>query len=73
MYFLCYLAGQNPVQVCITKYYCSVLCVKRNTEALLEASREVGLEVNTEKSKYMVMSCHHIQRQNCNLLITSKF
>jgi hypothetical protein len=32
--------------------------VKRNTESLLEASREVGLEVNTKKTKYMVVSCH---------------
>jgi hypothetical protein len=30
--------------------------VKKNTEALLDASREVGLEVNTEKTKYMLMS-----------------
>jgi hypothetical protein len=27
--------------------------VKKNTEALLEASKEVGLEVNQEKTKYM--------------------
>jgi hypothetical protein len=26
--------------------------VKKNTETLLEASRVVGLEVNTEKTKY---------------------
>jgi hypothetical protein len=30
--------------------------IKKNKEALLEVSREVGLEVNTEKRKYMVMS-----------------
>jgi hypothetical protein len=30
--------------------------VKKNTEALLDASREVGLEVNPEKTKYMLMS-----------------
>jgi hypothetical protein len=30
--------------------------IKKNTEALLDASKEVGLEVNTEKSKYMLMS-----------------
>jgi hypothetical protein len=30
--------------------------MKKNTEALLEARREVGLEVNTEKSKYMFVS-----------------
>jgi hypothetical protein len=30
--------------------------IKKNTEALLDASKEVGLEVNREKSKYMLMS-----------------
>jgi hypothetical protein len=29
---------------------------KKNREALLKASREVSLEVNTEKTKYMVVS-----------------
>jgi len=29
--------------------------IKKNREALLEASREVGLEVNIEKTKYMVV------------------
>jgi hypothetical protein len=30
--------------------------IKKNTEALLDASKEVGLEVNSDKSKYMLMS-----------------
>jgi hypothetical protein len=30
--------------------------IKKNTEALLDARKEVGLEVNPEKSKYMLMS-----------------
>jgi hypothetical protein len=30
--------------------------VKKNIEALLDASKEVGLEVNTDKTKYMLMS-----------------
>jgi hypothetical protein len=30
--------------------------IKKNKEALLQASREVGLEVNTEKTKYMFVS-----------------
>jgi hypothetical protein len=33
-----------------------ITVIKRNPEALLEASRDVGLEVNTEKMKYMFMS-----------------
>jgi hypothetical protein len=39
---------------------------------LSEASREVGLEVNTEKTKYMVMSHHQNAGQNHNLLIANK-
>jgi hypothetical protein len=30
--------------------------VKGNAEALVVASKEIGLEVNTDKAKYMVMS-----------------
>jgi hypothetical protein len=30
--------------------------IKKNTEALLDASKEVGLEVNPEKTKYMLMT-----------------
>jgi len=32
--------------------------IRKNKEALLESSREVGLEVNTEKTKYRIVSCH---------------
>jgi hypothetical protein len=35
-------------------------------------SREVGLEVNTKKTKYMVTSHHQNAGQNHNLLITNK-
>jgi sorting nexin-29 len=31
--------------------------IKKNTEALSDASKEVGLEVNPEKTKCMLMSC----------------
>jgi biotin operon repressor len=33
---------------------------KRNTEALIDTMREVGLEINIEKTKYMLLS-HHQQ------------
>jgi hypothetical protein len=32
--------------------------IKKNPETLLDASREVGLEINTEKTKYIIMSRH---------------
>ena len=34
----------------------SVHTIKKNTEALVIASKEIGLEVNGDKTKYMVMS-----------------
>jgi hypothetical protein len=33
----------------------SVHTVKKNAEALVVASKEIGLEVNADKPKYMVM------------------
>jgi hypothetical protein len=30
--------------------------IQRNTKALLDASKDVGLEVNSEKTKYMLVS-----------------
>jgi hypothetical protein len=33
--------------------------IKKNTETLIEVSKEIGLEVNTEKSKYILLSRHH--------------
>ena len=34
----------------------SILTVKKNTVTVLVASKEIRLEVNAEKSKYMVIS-----------------
>jgi hypothetical protein len=31
--------------------------IKKNTKALSDASKEAALEVNPEKTKYMLMSC----------------
>jgi hypothetical protein len=41
---------------------------KKNTEALLETRKEVGPKVNTEKTKYMVVSRHQNERQGHNLI-----
>jgi len=37
----------------------SIHTVKENAEALVAATREMGLEVSADKSKYMVMSQYH--------------
>jgi hypothetical protein len=31
-----------------------VVIIKKNTDALLNASMEIGLEVNSEKTKYII-------------------
>jgi len=46
--------------------------IRENTSALLEASREVGLEVTTARTKYMVMSRFQNTGQNRNLVIVNK-
>jgi len=36
----------------------NINAINKDTESLLESSREVGLEVNTEEAKYIVV-CRH--------------
>jgi hypothetical protein len=35
--------------------------IKKNTQTLIDASKEVGLEVNAEQSKYMLLARHQNQ------------
>jgi hypothetical protein len=46
--------------------------IKENTESLLEASRDVGLEINAEKTDYMIISCHLNPGQNQNIRIANE-
>jgi hypothetical protein len=32
--------------------------IKKNMKILIDASKEVGLEINIEKTMYMLLSCH---------------
>jgi hypothetical protein len=50
----------------------SVNTIKDNSETLLEGSRNTDLEINAEKSKYMIMSLHPNSGQNQNIRITNE-
>jgi hypothetical protein len=47
--------------------------IKKNTEALLDSSKEVGLEVNPEKTKYMLMSHNENSGGKHSIEITNSF
>jgi predicted transcriptional regulator len=46
--------------------------IKENTESLLEASTNIGLEINAEKTKYMIMSRHPNSGQEENVRIANE-
>jgi hypothetical protein len=46
--------------------------IKKNTELLIGASKEVGLEVNTEKTKYMLLSRHQSAGRNHDIKIGNR-
>jgi hypothetical protein len=50
----------------------SVNTIKENTETLLEASGDIGLEINAEKTNYMIMSRHPNSGQNQNIRIANE-
>jgi hypothetical protein len=50
----------------------SIHAIRKNTEVLLIASKEIGLEVNSEKTKYMVMSRDQNAGQNGYIQIGNK-
>ena len=43
--------------------------VRENVEIFIKASKDIGLEVNFEKTKYMIVSCHQNIIQNQNVVI----
>jgi hypothetical protein len=47
--------------------------IKKNTETLIDASKEVSIEVNTQKTKYMLLSHHQNAGQNHDVKIADGY
>jgi hypothetical protein len=50
----------------------SIGTIKKNTKTLTDASNEVGLEINVEKSKYMLLSRQQNVDQNRAIKIANR-
>jgi hypothetical protein len=45
--------------------------IKKNTETLIDASKEVGLEINVEKAMLLLLSRHQDASQNRDIKIAN--
>jgi hypothetical protein len=50
----------------------NINAIKKNTETLIDVSKEVGLEVNAEKTKYMLLTRHQNAEQNHDMKIANR-
>jgi len=50
----------------------NICTAKKNTETLLAASKESGLQVNTDKTKNTVTSCKKNTGQKHNIMVCRK-
>jgi hypothetical protein len=69
------LTGTNQLLVCadyINQLGDDIDTIKKNTETVIDAGKEVGLEVNLEKTKYMLLSRHQNELQNHNIQIANR-
>jgi hypothetical protein len=62
---LVYADDVNTLDECIRM-------VKESTESLLVTSKEIGLNISAEKTKYKVMSCEQNSRQYHNIKVGHK-
>jgi hypothetical protein len=46
--------------------------IKKNTETLIDASKEIGLEIHVDKTKYMLLSRHQNVGQNREIKIENR-
>jgi hypothetical protein len=50
----------------------NIYIIKKNAKALLDASKEIDLEVNSEKTKYMFMFRHQTAEQSNYIRVANK-
>jgi hypothetical protein len=50
----------------------SLYIIKRNTEALLVGSKYIGLDVNADKTKHMIMSADQNSERRHNINIDNR-
>jgi hypothetical protein len=70
-----FLTGYLPkCNITTSSVYSVVYSIIRqyDAETLIDASREVRLEVNAEITKYLLLSCHHNGGQNHNIKIANR-
>jgi hypothetical protein len=53
--------------------YFNIYTIKKNTQTLMDASKEVCLDVNTEKTKYMLLSRHRNAGQIQDIKIGKRY
>jgi hypothetical protein len=46
--------------------------IKKNTETVIDAIKEVGLEINIERTKYMLLSCQQNVGENQDIRIANR-
>jgi hypothetical protein len=49
----------------------NIYIIKKNTEPLIDASKELSLGINIEKTKYMLLSHHQNSGQNRDIKVAN--
>jgi hypothetical protein len=50
----------------------NVSTIKKNTKTVIDARKEGGLEINVEKTKYMLLACHQNAGQNHDIKMANR-